>query len=101
MGSESDLDVSHSHDHCREHLSINVMNSYVVYNAQHRVVICKAHEYAISSKTAISHFRDEYDISLEKRQEIFNYISTKVVVEADQLEYSLDRVTPIPYLKIV
>jgi hypothetical protein len=77
------------------------MNSYVIYNPQHQVVICKAHECAISLKTAISHFREEHNIPLEKRQEIFNYISTKVVVEADQLEYSLNRVTPIPYLKIV
>lgn len=77
------------------------MNSYVAYNDQHYVIICKTHECAISPKSVVSHFRDEHDLPLEKRQEILNYVSSKVVVEAEQLEYSSNRVRPIPYLKIM
>ena len=77
------------------------MSSHVVYNDQHQVVICKLHEYAVSAKTVISHFRDEHNLSLEKRQEIVHYVSTKVIKEADQLQYFSERVTPIPYLKII
>jgi Orsellinic acid/F9775 biosynthesis cluster protein D len=77
------------------------MNSYVIYNTQHQVIICKEHECAVSSKSIIRHFRDEHDITVEQRQEIFNFASTKIIVEADQLEYSIDRVLPIPYLKVV
>ena len=77
------------------------MNSYVVYNDEYKVVICKIHECAISSKSIISHFRDEHNIPLEKRQEIVDYVSTKVIIEADQLNCSINAITPIPYLKIV
>jgi len=77
------------------------MNSYIVYNSEHKVIICKEHEYAWSLKSIVSHFRDEHDITLQVRKEILNYASNIPIVEADQLLYLRDQVTIIPYLKVI
>ena len=78
------------------------MNKYVVYNSHYQVLICKAHQYAFTSESMMRHFRNEHkELSLQTRQEIIHYASTMNIADAEQLSYSIDRITPIPYLKIV
>lgn len=78
------------------------MNKHVVYNSHYRVLICKTHQYALTSESLTRHFRDEHkELSLETRQEIIKYAFTLNIAEVESLLYLNDRVTPIPYLKIV
>jgi hypothetical protein len=61
------------------HLSVipSGMSSYVNYNEEYRVLICRQHKYAIPFKSIVKHFRDKHDgISLTARQEILDYASS-------------------------
>jgi hypothetical protein len=79
----------------------NIMSGYVYFNKEHHVLICKAHQYAVSSKFLGRHFLEEHDLDITVRQDIINYASQFSTVEATQLTYSLDKVVPISYLSIV
>ena len=83
------------------HSLLTIMNAYVVYNSEHKVLICKEHEYALSLKSIVSHFREEHDIPLQARQEIFQYATKAQIAEPEDLVYSNDKVGVIPYLKII
>jgi hypothetical protein len=79
----------------------NIMSGYLFYNTQHKVLICKEHGHAVSAKSIVSHFRDEHDVTKEVRQGIINYASHFTIVESKELIYSMKRIKPVTYLKIV
>ena len=79
---------------------VNIMTAYVHFNQEHNVLICKAHQYAISSKYLGRHFLEEHDLDITVRQDIINYISQFCTTEAP-LTYSPDKVVPVPYLSII
>jgi hypothetical protein len=79
----------------------NIMSGYLFFNTEHNVLICKAHQYAISPTVLIRHFRQEHELDLGVRQEIINYASQFHTIEASQLTYSPEKVVLIPYLSVV
>ena len=79
----------------------NIMNAYVHFNHEHNVLICKVHQYAVSSKYLARHFLEEHDLDIKVRQGLINYASQFTTVEPSQLSYSQDKVIPVPYLSII
>jgi Orsellinic acid/F9775 biosynthesis cluster protein D len=77
------------------------MNAYIHFNREHNVLICKVHQYAISSKFLARHFLRNHDLDVKIRQEIINYASQFTMAEPTQLLYSSEKVMPVPYLSIV
>jgi hypothetical protein len=77
------------------------MSAYLFFNQEHHVLICKVHQYAISSKFLARHFLEEHDLDMTVRQEITSYGSQFQTMEASQLTYSIEKVVPVPYLSIV
>ena len=77
------------------------MNPYIHFNREHNILICKVHQYAVSSKGLALHFQRQHDLDIRIRQEVVNYASQFTTAEPSQLLYSSDKVTPIPYLSIV
>ena len=80
--------------------SQNTMSTYIHFNQEQNVLICKVHQYAISSKFLYRHLLDEHDLDLKVRQEIINYVSQFTTAEVSHLTYSQDKVVPVPYLSI-
>jgi hypothetical protein len=78
-----------------------IMSSYVHFNQEHKILICKVHQYAVSFKFLARHFLEEHDLDIKIRQEIVNYASQFTTVEPTQLSYSLEKVTLVPYLSII
>jgi hypothetical protein len=64
---ESENTVSVSHAGKVSSTSSSIMNTYVFYKSEHKVLICKAHQCTIPWKSITSHFRNEHEISLETR----------------------------------
>ena len=77
------------------------MNAYIHFNREHNVLICKVHQYALSSKFLARHFLEEHELDIKVRQEIINYASQFTTTDPTQLHYSLEKVTPVPYLSII
>jgi len=77
------------------------MTSYIVYNAEYNVLICKEHECAISAEFLSRHFRAEHDISLQRRQEIAEYASHYTPTKPSAMVYPRTKVMPVPYLRII
>ena len=76
-------------------------NVYVVYNNQYKVLICKHHEYAVTAKSIVCHFREKHDLTKEAWQEIINYASQYTIIDAKNLSHPMTTIAPIPYLKII
>jgi hypothetical protein len=90
------------HSFYRQHIrSTNIMNAYIHFNHEHNVLICKVHQYAVSSKFLARHFLEEHDLDIKIRQEITNYASQFTTVEPSQVLYSLEKIIPVPYLNII
>jgi Orsellinic acid/F9775 biosynthesis cluster protein D len=77
------------------------MNTYVTYNVDYKVLICKQHQCAISFKYLSRHLLDNHDLSLKERQNILVYASQFSIAEPKELTYSVNSIDPIPYLKII
>jgi len=77
-----------------------IMNAYLFFNQEHQVLICKEHQYAVSSKLVSRHFLREHKLSLTVRQEIIKYTSQFTMVEVSELIYFKEKVVPVPYLSI-
>src|SRR5579862_1180096 len=77
------------------------MSTYVFFNREHNILLCKVHQYAVSFKFIYRHFLFEHDLDLKVRQEVINYASQFATVEASELTYFKDRVKPVAYLSIV
>ena len=76
-------------------------NQYVVYNDEYKVLICKQHQYAITAKSIVAHFRDKHDITKDARQKIIDYASQFAISEIHHLAHPTDRIAPIPHLKVI
>ena len=63
------------------------MSTYVHFNQEHNVPVCKVHQYAISFKVLYRHLLDEHDLDLKVRQEIISYASQFTTAEASELTY--------------
>ena len=79
----------------------NIMNVYIHFNQEHNLLICKVHQYAVSSKFLARHFLEEHDLDIKIRQDIITYASQFTTAEPSQLFYSPDKVIPVPYLSII
>ena len=77
------------------------MSAYLFFNQDHHVLICKVHQYAVSSKFIYRHFLDEHDLDVNVRQDIIQYASQFTTAEASQLIYSTEKVVPVPYLSTI
>lgn len=77
------------------------MSHYVFWNKDYNVLICKEHQYAISSKYLARHFLEEHTLSRPTRQAILAHASQYVITEAVDLVYKDEAVAPIPYLKVI
>ena len=76
------------------------MSAYLFFNQEQHVLICKEHQYAVSSKWVARHFQREHELDFTVRQEIIQYASEFTTVEASELIYSTEKVVPVPYLTI-
>ena len=77
------------------------MSHHVVFNNEYNVLICKEHQSAIPSTYVARHFQEEHDLNLVTRQAIQNYAFGYTFTEPMDLVYSNEKISPIPYLKIV
>ena len=77
------------------------MSAYIHFNQEQNVLICKVHQYAVSSKLLAHHFLEEHDLDIKIRQKIINYASQFTTAEPSQLLYSPEKVIPVPYLSII
>ena len=77
------------------------MSAYLFFNQEQHVLICKEHQYAISSKFLSRHYLEEHDLDISVRQDIIQYASQFTTAEASQLIYSTEKVTPVPYLSTI
>ena len=78
-----------------------IMSAYLFFNQEHKVLICKAHQYAVSSKFIYRHFLDEHDLDISVRQDIIQYGSQFTTADPSQLIYSTEKVIPVPYLSTI
>ena len=54
-----------------------MMNAYVTYNAQYKVLICREHKYGIAPDYVLRHLRDYHKgVPLATRNAIVNYSKT-------------------------
>ena len=72
------------------------MSTYVHFNQEHNILVCKVHQYAISFKVLYRHLLDKHDLDLKVRQEIISYASQFTTAEASELTYSPHKVIPVP-----
>ena len=91
----------HHSFYCSHIKPTNIMNTYIHFNQEHNVLICKVHQYAVSSKLLACHFLEEHDLDIKIRQKIINYASQFTTAEPSQLLYSPEKVIPVSYLSIV
>jgi hypothetical protein len=77
------------------------MNAYIHFNQEHNVLICKVHQYAVSSKFLARHFLEEHDLDIKIRQDIITYAFQFTTAEPLQILYSPEKVIPVPYLSII
>ena len=77
------------------------MSAYLFFNQEHKVLLCKVHQCAVSSKFIYRHFLDEHELDLKVRQKVMNYASQFHTAEASELTYAQHEVIPVPYLSIV
>ena len=80
---------------------IIIISMYLFFNQEHHVLICKVHQYAVSSKFLARHFLEEHDLDITVRQKINVYTSQFQTVEASQLTHSTEKVVPVSYVSIV
>jgi Orsellinic acid/F9775 biosynthesis cluster protein D len=77
-----------------------IMSAYLFFNQEQHVLICKEHQYAITSKLLSRHFLEEHKLDFIVRQEITKYASQFTTADASELIYSTEKVVPVPYLSI-
>ena len=54
------------------------MNSYIIYNSEYNILICKEHECAIFAEFLMRYFHTKHEISLKRRQEILSPIGDDI-----------------------
>jgi hypothetical protein len=85
----------------RLQLISSTMNSYVLYNKEYQVLICRQHKYAIPLKSIEQHFRDKHTgMPLIARQEIQELANTLALCEPKKVIISTERVGPIHGLEV-
>ena len=72
------------------------MSHHIIFNNEYNVLICKEHQSAIPSTYITYHFQKEYDLNLITHQAIQNYIFECTIIEAKDLVYSNQKISPIP-----
>jgi len=77
------------------------MSAYLFFNQEQHVLICKEHQYAVSSKFLSRHLLEEHDLDISVRQDIIQYMCQFTTAEASQLIYSIEKVAPVPYLSTI
>ena len=77
------------------------MSAYLFFNQEQHVLICKEHQYAVSSKFLSRHLLEEHDLDISVRQDIIQYASQFTTTEASQLIYSIEKVAPVSYLSTI
>jgi hypothetical protein len=77
-----------------------IMSAYLFFNQEHNILICKEHQYAVSSKLVSRHFLREHELDMNVRQEIIKYASQFTTAEVSELIYSTEKILPVPYLSI-
>jgi len=79
----------------------HIMSRYIFFNSEYNVLICKLHQYAVSSKYLAPHFFREHDLKLSIRQSIQAYMAHFTSTEGAALTYSNEKIIPVSYLKII
>ena len=78
------------------------MDSYVIYNAEHKVLICREHKTAMPPRFIERHLHSEHImLSLETRKAITEYAAGLDLVEPAQATIFLEKTAPIPGLAIL
>ena len=76
------------------------MDGRVIYDKNHKVLICVQHQYAIPSGWLERHFREEHpDCLLSTRQQMVDEAAKLETVPPNQIIYTSIPVTPVLYLK--
>jgi Orsellinic acid/F9775 biosynthesis cluster protein D len=79
----------------------SIMNSYVNYNSEYRILICRQHKHAIPFKSIRKHFQYKHEgIPLSARQEILDYASSVLLDEPQDVIIPLEIIPPIHGLEI-
>lgn len=77
------------------------MDSYVTYNPQLRILICRDHGYAIKPSFIARHFQDEHNsIPLVTRQAIIEYSKTLALNDPGDMDTPANASLPIREIRI-
>lgn len=61
------------------------MEQYIIYNAEHKVLICKEHKCGISPRRLDRHFRDDHQgVAMAMRKEILAYAKELPLCDPEQ-----------------
>jgi hypothetical protein len=84
------------------HIIITTMDSYIIYNAEHKVLICRQHQYGIPPDWILRHFRESHkSIPLSTRQAISDYSKSLELSAPENVLLPTNSVEPIHGLAIV
>ena len=79
-----------------------MMNAYVTYNAQYKVLICREHKYGIAPDYVLRHLRDYHKgVPLATRNAIVNYSKTLDLAVPENIIVPVGIVHPIEGLTVV
>lgn len=77
------------------------MDSYVIYNPDYHVLICRIHQHAIKPSFIERHFREEHSSTdLETRQKIVSYAKALSLVEPNEIRIPQDTPLWIRQIKV-
>ena len=75
---------------------------HVIYNAEHKVLICRKHKVGISPHRVEFHLTTEHnELSLQKRREIREYVATLDLVSPIEVTVIHEKRAPIEGLEIL
>ena len=81
---------------------ILAMDQYVTYNAEHKVLICRQHDYCIPPNYISRHFRESHkSIPLATRQAIVDYSQKMNLLAPEAVLNPTESVNPINHLRVL
>jgi len=77
------------------------MEQYLIYNAEHKVVICREHKYGIGPRSLERHFRNEHrGMSSDARKQVLTHAKELPLCEPDEAPMFKDVMSAIHGLQI-
>jgi hypothetical protein len=78
------------------------MDRYIIYNAEHQVLICGEHKCGITPPCLDRHFREEHkEVTLETRKVIIANAQTLTLCDPAKVTIFTQKITPVQGLEIL